>query len=179
MPILGLRLGREAATLRIRCSTLPSEIRRLLATHNLLMTGEKLQPLTYQTSDGTQIPVWGSEIVFKGYSLTNVHLSFKISPSSRIFQNIYLSMTLLTYSGFRLGRTYVELPPQLDIWVLVAQWLQDLTGHQKVVGSIPAWGSEIVFLRLGLDESSSIIRDISKLPHFPKYISQRAFINSS
>ena len=28
------------------------------------------------------------------------------------------------------------------IWVLVAQWLERLTGDQKVAGSIPVWGSE-------------------------------------
>ena len=37
--------------------------------------------------------------------------------------------------------------------------------------SIPVWGSEIVFLRMELDECSSIIQDISKLPHFQKYVS--------
>ena len=40
---------------------------------------------------------------------------------------------------------------------LVAQWLERLTGHQKTSGSILVWRSEIVFLRLKLDERSSII----------------------
>ena len=40
---------------------------------------------------------------------------------------------------------------------LAAQWLERLTGHQKVAGSIPVWGSEIVFLRTELDERSSVI----------------------
>ena len=31
------------------------------------------------------------------------------------------------------------------IWVLVAQWLERLTGDQKVAGSIPVWGSEAFF----------------------------------
>ena len=31
------------------------------------------------------------------------------------------------------------------IWVLVAQWLERLTGDQKVAGSIPVWGSETFF----------------------------------
>ena len=31
-----------------------------------------------------------------------------------------------------------------------------LTGYQKVAGLIPVWGSEIVFVRLGLDECLSI-----------------------
>ena len=39
-----------------------------------------------------------------------------------------------------------------------AQWLEHLTGHQKVAGSIPVWGSEIVFLSIGLDDHLSIIR---------------------
>ena len=45
----------------------------------------------------------------------------------------------------------------LIIWVLAAQWLERLTGHQKAVGSIPVWGSEIIFLRIELDDRSSII----------------------
>ena len=31
------------------------------------------------------------------------------------------------------------------IWVLVAQWLERLTGDQKVAGSIPVWGWETFF----------------------------------
>ena len=31
------------------------------------------------------------------------------------------------------------------IWVLVAQWLERLTGDQKVAGSIPVWNSETFF----------------------------------
>ena len=31
------------------------------------------------------------------------------------------------------------------IWVLVAQWLERLTGDQKVAGPIPVWGSETFF----------------------------------
>ena len=31
------------------------------------------------------------------------------------------------------------------IWVLIAQWLERLTGDQKVAGSIPVWGSETFF----------------------------------
>ena len=31
------------------------------------------------------------------------------------------------------------------IWVLVAQWLEHLTGDQKVAGSIPVWVSEAFF----------------------------------
>ena len=38
-----------------------------------------------------------------------------------------------------------ELAPWLSIWVSVAQWLERLTGHQKVAGSIPVWVSEIIF----------------------------------
>ena len=37
------------------------------------------------------------------------------------------------------------------------EWLQRLTGHEKVAGSTPVWGSEIVFLRRELDDRSSII----------------------
>ena len=44
-----------------------------------------------------------------------------------------------------LGHTYVELALELTIWALVAQWLECLTSHQKVAGSIPVWGSEIGF----------------------------------
>ena len=90
-----------------------------------------------------------------------------ISLSFHIFQNIYLIISLLRHTGLRLGCTYVQ--PWL---ILVVQWLQRLTGHQKVAGSIPVWGSKIVFLRIELDECPSIIQYISKVPHFPKYISQ-------
>ena len=41
-------------------------------------------------------------------------------------------------------------PQPSDFWILVVQWLQCLTGHQKVATLIPIWGSEIVFLRLEL-----------------------------
>ena len=34
---------------------------------------------------------------------------------------------------------------ELTILVLVAKWLERLTGHQKVACSIPVWGSEIIF----------------------------------
>ena len=44
------------------------------------------------------------------------------------------------------------------IYVKLAPWLSILSfGHQKVVGSIPVWGSEIIFLRIDLDDHSSII----------------------
>ena len=61
---------------------------------------------------------------------------------------------------------YVELAPELAIWVSGAQCSERFAGHQKIAGSTSIWGSEIeiVFLRLGLDERSSIISDISKLP---------------
>ena len=39
--------------------------------------------------------------------------------------------------------TYRGLLP--TIWVLVAQWLERLTGDKNVPGSIPVWGSEIIF----------------------------------
>ena len=75
-------------------------------------------------------------------------------------------ISLLTCSGFLSGLIYVELAPQLAVWVLVAHWLECLTGHQKVTGSIPVWGSETVFLRIELDERLSVIQEISKLPDF-------------
>ena len=65
-------------------------------------------------------------------------------------------------SGSYFRKTISE--PQMGIEP--AQWLQRLTGHQKVAAWIPVCGSEIVFLRIELDENSSIIRDIFKLPHF-------------
>ena len=57
----------------------------------------------------------------------------------------------------------IELAPELTIRVLVAQWLERLTGHQKFGGLIPVWGSEIVFLSIGLDDHSSILRYIQAL----------------
>ena len=53
-------------------------------------------------------------------------------------------ISLLTYRGCRLGRTYVELAPELTILVLMAQWLKRLTCHQKV--------AEIVILKLEFHE---------------------------
>ena len=38
-------------------------------------------------------------------------------------------------------------------------------------GSIPVWGSEIVFLRIELDEHTSLTQHISKLPQFKIYVS--------
>ena len=38
--------------------------------------------------------------------------------------------------------------PEIAIWVSATQWLECFTSHQKVAGSIPIWGSEIVFLSL-------------------------------
>ena len=40
--------------------------------------------------------------------------------------------------------------------VLVAQWFERFTGHQKATGSIPVWDLEIVFLSR-IDERLSII----------------------
>ena len=57
-------------------------------------------------------------------------------------------------------RANEQVRHMLTIWVLVAQWLERLTGDQKVVGTIPVWGLEIVFLRLELYKRSSIIQDI-------------------
>ena len=53
---------------------------------------------------------------------------------------------------------------RLTIWILVTQWLEFLIGHQKVAGSIPVWGSEIVFLRIELDERSSLIQKYLQVP---------------
>ena len=65
-------------------------------------------------------------------------------------------------SGFLLISCFVEIgtigTSWLAIWVLVAQWLERFTGHQKVAGSIPVWDSEIVFLSMGLDDHSSTTR---------------------
>ena len=67
------------------------------------------------------------------------------------------SISFLTYNGFCSGSTCLERAPYITIWVLVPHWLERLAGHQKVAGSIPVWGSEIVFLRIELDDRSSII----------------------
>ena len=52
----------------------------------------------------------------------------------------------------RLGRTYVELAPELAISVSVTHWLERLTSYNQVASSILIWDSEIVFLRLELDQ---------------------------
>ena len=51
-----------------------------------------------------------------------------------------------------------ETGSKFHVWNLCAMYT--LTGHQKVAGSIPVWGSEIVFLRTELDERSSLIHEI-------------------
>ena len=43
----------------------------------------------------------------------------------------------------RHSNTYIELAHWLTTWVSAAQWLECLTSHQNVVGSITVWGSEI------------------------------------
>ena len=44
-----------------------------------------------------------------------------------------------------------KIAPEQAISVSVTQCLERLTGHQKVPGSVPVRGSEIVFLRFELD----------------------------
>ena len=51
------------------------------------------------------------------------------------------------------GETLLPLSYQGSM--MAAQWLELLTGHQKVVGSILVWGSEVVFLRTEFDERLS------------------------
>ena len=49
-------------------------------------------------------------------------------------------------SDLRWDALTIELHRGLSaIWILVAQWLERLTGDQKVAGSIPVWGSETFF----------------------------------
>ena len=43
------------------------------------------------------------------------------------------------------------------------RYVKLLNRHQKVAGSIPVWGSEIVFLSIELDDRSSISRYIQAL----------------
>ena len=45
------------------------------------------------------------------------------------------------------GSTYVKLARQLTIRDLVVKYLKRVNNHQKVEGSIPVWGSEIIFSR--------------------------------
>ena len=47
----------------------------------------------------------------------------------------------------------------LEVWELgdILRWTIVKLYHQKVAGSIPVWGSEIVFLGIELDDRSSII----------------------
>ena len=59
-------------------------------------------------------------------------------------------------SHYTLSHIYVKLVPWLTIWVLVAQWLEHLTSHQRVAGLVPIWGLEVVFLGVELGDHSSI-----------------------
>ena len=56
----------------------------------------------------------------------------------------------------------------LEVWEL-------LTGHQKVSGLIPVWGSEIVFLMIELYERSSMILRYLQAPTRLKHISGKKF----
>ena len=85
-------------------------------------------------------------------------------PCDDRWDALTIDLILLTNGNFCLGGTYVELAPALAIWVSVVQWLQRLTGHHKVAGSIPVWDSEIGFLRLGLHEHSSFFALPSLIP---------------
>ena len=76
---------------------------------------------------------------------------------------------LLTYCGFHLSNAYVELTSELTTWVLVAQWLERLTCHQKVAGSTPVWGSEIRFS--GVRAWRTFIGNLSSLEFFLEFAS--------
>ena len=69
---------------------------------------------------------------------------------------MHLIMSLLKYRVFRLGRTCVEPVSQLTIWVVVDQWLEGLTSHLKVAGSIPVWAQKLFFWEI----HSSVILNI-------------------
>ena len=66
---------------------------------------------------------------------------------------------------FKLYTQKMISEPQKRIWIFVAQWLERLTGHQKVAGSIPVWGWEIIFWVSSL-----------KIVHLPKNIQALMFL---
>ena len=71
--------------------------------------------------------------------LSNVFQSRNVySKIIEIFKENCLLLKLTVRTG-----TYRDLLSA--IWVLLAQWLERLTGDQKVAGSIPVWGSETFF----------------------------------
>ena len=88
----------------------------------------------------------------------------KIFPTSHI-SNIQTSSIIINIWWLLLrSQIYVEIAPWLTIWVLVAQWLERLMGHQKIAGLIPVWGSEIIFLSIGLDDHLSFILKRNSTP---------------
>ena len=74
---------------------------------------------------------------------------------------------------FVVQHVYCKQTIYLNFVILVAQWLERLTGHQKVAGLIPVWVSEIVFLRIELDDCSSIISRYLQAPTLLKYKSRQ------
>ena len=82
--------------------------------------------------------------------------SWPVRRSNHWATKILLLISSLTCSGFHFGLKKVKLAASLAVWVLVAQWLERLTGHQKVVGSIPRLGlRKLFFMRIELDDCSS------------------------
>ena len=67
-----------------------------------------------------------------------------ISGPDKIYMQTYrdccISNTYMSHVRTRAHRNLLS-----GIWVLVAQWLERLTGDQKVAGSIPVCGSETFF----------------------------------
>ena len=58
----------------------------------------------------------------------------------------FVSATHVLLNGsLDMSRTGIYRGLLSAIWVLVAQWLERLTGDQKVAGSIPVWASETFF----------------------------------
>ena len=53
-----------------------------------------------------------------------------------------------------------------NIIVIVTQWLERLTSHQKVADSLPVWSSENVFLKFEADESPTVIHENLKASIF-------------
>ena len=87
--------------------------------------------------------------------------------------NIILSISLLTYSGFHLGRTYVEFCTLAHHLSLGSSMVR--ASHRSSESCWFVWGSEIVFLRIELNERSSITSRYLQALILLKYKSQNNY----
>ena len=129
-------------------------------------TDETLKPLSYQDSDGELRSKFDICVTF---ARPDRQLRCAINVINVIYM---LEMWELGDILNKLKMNDCQALPSEQRFQLIL-WLERLTGHQKVAGFIPVWGSEIVFLRQEPEDRSSFIHSrYFQAPTFPTYISQ-------